>query len=218
MPWLMRWAVVMMRLCAACRNTSVSRTTGMAPEEITSARTCPVPQGKLVDIANDQQSGGGGYGFYDRLHQHDVHHGGLVDNQQVAIESIVVAALEPSRLGVDFKQPVDSFGFKAGRLGHPLGAGRLERIATAGRLLPREPEDGFDNGGLADPRSAGHHQRFRHQRELNGGDLTFGKSKPDPILDPWQGLVWINPCPRGLPVGKLYQTLSNNSLGPIQSC
>src|SRR5436190_1565551 len=38
-PWLIRWALVMMRLCAACRNTSVSRTTCTASDEITSAST-----------------------------------------------------------------------------------------------------------------------------------------------------------------------------------
>ena len=37
-PWLIRWALVMMRLCAACRNTSVRRTTGTAPDVIMSAR------------------------------------------------------------------------------------------------------------------------------------------------------------------------------------
>ena len=42
-PWLMRWALVMMRLCAACRNTSVRRTTGTAPDEMTSASTWPGP-------------------------------------------------------------------------------------------------------------------------------------------------------------------------------
>jgi hypothetical protein len=36
-------ALVMIRLCAACRKTSVSRTTGTAPEPITSANTCPGP-------------------------------------------------------------------------------------------------------------------------------------------------------------------------------
>ena len=39
----MRWALMMMRLCAACRNTSVRRTTGTAPDEITSANTWPGP-------------------------------------------------------------------------------------------------------------------------------------------------------------------------------
>src|SRR5437016_4842702 len=39
----MRWALVTMRLCAACRNTSVRRTTGTAPDEMTSASTWPGP-------------------------------------------------------------------------------------------------------------------------------------------------------------------------------
>ena len=77
--------------------------------------------GKLVYIANDQQSSSAGHRLYERLHQHDVDHGGFVDNKQVALEWIVVAALEPSRLGVDFKQPVNGFGFEAGRLGHAFG-------------------------------------------------------------------------------------------------
>ena len=42
-PWLIRCALVMIRLWAACRNTSVSRTTGTAPEAMMSARTCPGP-------------------------------------------------------------------------------------------------------------------------------------------------------------------------------
>jgi hypothetical protein len=33
----------MMRLCAACRNTSVRRTTGTAPDVMTSASTWPGP-------------------------------------------------------------------------------------------------------------------------------------------------------------------------------
>src|SRR5882672_4233677 len=68
--------------------------------------------GKLVNIANDQESGGDRHGLDERLHQHDVHHGSFVDNQQVAIERIVVAALEPSRLGIDFEQPVNGFGLE----------------------------------------------------------------------------------------------------------
>jgi hypothetical protein len=90
--------------------------------------------GKLVNIANDQESGGGGHSLYESLHQHDVHHGGFVDHQQVALEWIVIAALEPSRLGVNFEQSVDGFGFKAGRLSHAR-RGRLEHPAGAARLL-----------------------------------------------------------------------------------
>ena len=42
-PALIRWAFTTIRLSAACRNTSVSRATGTAPEAITSASTCPGP-------------------------------------------------------------------------------------------------------------------------------------------------------------------------------
>ena len=42
-PRLMPWAVVTIRLLAAWRNTSVRRTTGTAPEAMTSASTWPLP-------------------------------------------------------------------------------------------------------------------------------------------------------------------------------
>jgi len=42
-PWLIRWALTTIRLAAACRNTSVRRTTGRAPDPMMSARTCPGP-------------------------------------------------------------------------------------------------------------------------------------------------------------------------------
>ena len=44
---------------------------------------------KLVDVADDQQGGLVGYGLQQRLHQHDIDHGGLVDDQQVAVERVV---------------------------------------------------------------------------------------------------------------------------------
>ena len=37
-PWLMRWAFTMIWLWAACRNTSVRRTTGTAPPDEMMAR------------------------------------------------------------------------------------------------------------------------------------------------------------------------------------
>ena len=40
------------------------------------------------------------------MHQHDIDHGGLVDHQEVAIERIVLAPLEPPALGIDFQKPV----------------------------------------------------------------------------------------------------------------
>ena len=77
--------------------------------------------GKLVDVADDQHGRIVGNRLQERLHQHDVHHGGLIDNQQVAMERIVTAALETAGLRIDLKQPMNGFGFKTGRLGHALG-------------------------------------------------------------------------------------------------
>jgi hypothetical protein len=35
--------------------------------------------------------------------QHDIDHGGLVDNQQVTVERVVVATLEAAAFGVDLE-------------------------------------------------------------------------------------------------------------------
>ena len=47
-PRLIRCALVMIRLSAAWRKISVSRTTGTAPEPMMSARTCPVRRAIFV--------------------------------------------------------------------------------------------------------------------------------------------------------------------------
>src|SRR5262245_42428687 len=47
----MRCAFTMIWLCAACRNTSVRRTTGTAPDEMTSASTWPGPTGGSWSIS-----------------------------------------------------------------------------------------------------------------------------------------------------------------------
>ena len=38
--------------------------------------------------------------LHERLHQHDIDHGGLVDNQQVTVERVVVATVEAAALRV----------------------------------------------------------------------------------------------------------------------
>jgi len=59
---------------------------------------------KLVDIADDQQSGPFRDRAHQRPHQHDVDHGGFVDEEQVTVERVVAAALEAPALGVDLQQ------------------------------------------------------------------------------------------------------------------
>ena len=62
-----------------------------------------VDETSMVDVANDQKSGLVRHCLHERLHQHDIDHGGLVDNQQVTIERVIVAALEAAALRVDLQ-------------------------------------------------------------------------------------------------------------------
>ena len=56
-PSLMRCAVVMIRLCAAWRKTSVSRTTGTTPLSIRSLKHhARAHRGQLVHVAHQQQA------------------------------------------------------------------------------------------------------------------------------------------------------------------
>src|SRR3954465_13175262 len=85
LPVLMRWALVMIRLLAACRNTSVSRTTATMPLPLLPPGP-PLPRpdaavdyvpphpsgsdaGQLVDVADQQQRHAGWHGPEQRVHQ-----------------------------------------------------------------------------------------------------------------------------------------------------
>ena len=117
----------MIRLAAACRNTSVNRPYGHCARADDVGQHLPRSDGrKLVDIADDQQRRVVWRRFHERLHQHDIDHRGLVDDEQIAIERIVGVAFETAALGIDLQESVDRLGFDARRFGHALGraAGR----------------------------------------------------------------------------------------------
>ena len=54
-----------------------------------------------------------GVAFSERLHQHDVDHRGLVDDEQSRIEGIVGVAFETAALWIDFQETVDRLGLDA---------------------------------------------------------------------------------------------------------
>ena len=54
---------------------------------------------KLVDVADDQESGPVRYCLHERLHQHDVDHAGFVNHQQITVERVVVAAFKAPTFG-----------------------------------------------------------------------------------------------------------------------
>ncbi len=158
-------------------------------------------RGQLVDVADDQQRGIVRHRLQQRLHQHDIDHRGLVDDQQVAVERVVAVALEAAALGVDLEQPVDGLGLEAGRLGHALGGAAGGRAEQELHALGREdPQDRVDDGGLADAGAAGDDEHFGDQRQADRGLLAVGERQAGPLLDPGQGLVRIDPGPRELAV------------------
>ena len=184
-----------------------------------SASTWPGPtEGKLVDVANDQEGGLVRHRLHERLHQHDIDHRGFVDHQQVAIERIILAALEAAAFGIDLQQPVDGLGLEAGRFGHPLG-GAARRCAQqdVSALCRKDAQNGFDDGGFPNPRAASHDQHLGHQCEPDRGDLAFGKGKTDMLLDPRQRLVWIDPGPRQRAICQPHQPLGDGALRSVQT-
>src|SRR3984957_7846106 len=114
----MRWALMMIRLATACRNTSVRRTTGTAPEPMMSASTCPGPTEGNWSISPTINSAAlSGVAFNSAC---IVDHRGLGDDEQSAVEGIFSIAFEPAALGIDFQEPVNRLRLEARRFGHAL--------------------------------------------------------------------------------------------------
>ena len=61
----------------------------------------------MVDVSDDQQRRVVRDRLYERLHQHDIDHRGLVDHEQIAIEGIVGVAFETTGLWIDLQEPMD---------------------------------------------------------------------------------------------------------------
>jgi hypothetical protein len=68
------------------------------------------------------------------MHQQDVDHGGLVDDQQIAFEPVVGIPFEAAAFRVNLQQPVDGLGLEPGGFGHALGGTPVG--AHSNRLTP----------------------------------------------------------------------------------
>src|SRR6516164_5841450 len=194
----MRWALVMIRLCAACRNTSVSRTTGTAPDEMMSASTWPGPTE-------------GSWSMSPTINREALS-GTALKSACISMTSTMEASSTTSRsqssglsspppeatpLRVNVQQSMDCLGLEAGRLGHALGRAASRRTQQKGCALRCEDaQDRLDDGGFADAGPAGHDQHLGHQRESDCRDLAVREGKADALLDPRQGFVGIDRRPR----------------------
>src|SRR4029079_2600490 len=114
---------------------------------------------QLVDVPDNQERVIVRHRLYQRLHQHDIDHGSLVHDQQVAVELIVATAFEAAPPGVDLKQPVDGLGLEAGCLGHALGGAASGCAKKELCALCREyPQYRVDDRSLANSRPASDHE------------------------------------------------------------
>ena len=173
---------------------------------------------QLVDVTHDQEGGIIRHRLHQRLHQHDIDHGGLVDDQQVTVELVIAVALEAAALRVDLKQPVDGLCLEPCRLAHALGGAARRGAEKQPHALCREhPQDRLDDGGLADTRPAGNDEHLGPQRQADRGLLALGKLQTAALLDPRQGLVRVDPGPGKLAIDEPQQPLSDTTLGPVET-
>jgi hypothetical protein len=96
-----------------------------APDDV-GERLAGTNRRQLVDVADKKNGRMVGNGPQERVHKADVDHGGLIDNQEVAGQRIVLVSPEPARLRIRLKQTMDRPRLTPRRLPHPLGgpAGR----------------------------------------------------------------------------------------------
>ena len=82
-PSLILWALTMMSLSAAWRKIRVSCTTSKAPDAIRSRSTLPGPTlGSWFSVPHQDQAGSGVHCPQKCMHQMNVHHGHLINDDQ----------------------------------------------------------------------------------------------------------------------------------------
>jgi hypothetical protein len=147
----------------------------MAPESIRSASTAPRPhRGQLIDVTDEEQPRRIRYGAQQLVHQHRIHHRGLIDNQELGRQGVVRIALELIGRRIELQQTVYRLGFQPGglgqALGRPAGGGGEQHIDLLGA---QDLDQAVDQGRLAHPGAAGDDghlvgEQGRHRRALGG--------------------------------------------------
>ena len=113
-------------------------------------------RGQLVHVAHQNQTGACGKRPQQIAHERDIHHRGLVHDQQIAVDRILFIAGETPGTWLGFEQAVNGFRFQAGGLGEPLGRAAGGRAKNASDLFgSKDGEDGMHQGGLPYSGSSG---------------------------------------------------------------
>ena len=114
---------------------------------------------QLVDVADHDEAGGGLHGPKQGVHQDRIHHGGLVQDDQVGFQPVILVAAEFHDARVELEQPVDGLRFGAGHFGQTLRgpAGRCceQHFSAHAR---EQIDNALHAGGLAGSGPSGYRQ------------------------------------------------------------
>src|ERR1035438_7929905 len=164
----------MIWLPAACRNTSVKRTTGTSSHSIKSFRTLPGPtDGSWSTSPTRIREARLGTAFKDAVHHHYVDHRGFVHDYQVAIERVGLIAGELPRDWLHLQQAVDGFCLHTRRLRQTLrrsASGRTQQAFHA--LGPENRQDRIHQGRLAHAGTTGNDHYPAGESRLEGAPLA----------------------------------------------
>ena len=127
--------------------------------------------GQLVGIAHHQDAAAVPQRRDEGLKQLDVHHAHLVEDDDIALEQILVVVDEADHAAgvVHFEQAVDGGGLPAGQLAQPLG--RTARGSAESHplgLMFQQLQDGVHGGGLAGAGATGEDEAVLGHRLADG--------------------------------------------------
>src|SRR4051812_24127215 len=198
-PALIRWALVMIRLSAACRNTSVSRTTGTMPEPMMSASTCPGPTEGSWSTSPTRITA---EPFRTALRV-----AARIGTSTMLVSSRTSRVQSSGFSSVRLKPPPAGSNSSnrwivlASSLGHPLGrppgGGGQQDLDPLGR---QDLQDGVDQRGFTHPRPAGDDHDLGRQGHPDRRLLALRQRDAQLGLDPRDSLVGLNARPGRLPV------------------
>ena len=116
-------------------------------------------RGELVDVAHEDQPGPRRDGPQQALHEGDVNHRRLVDDDQPGIEPPGFVPLEPAFLGAVFEEAVNGAGFAARGGFHAFGGAPGRRSEFHGHVFRvKDRENAVENGGFSGSGTAGDHE------------------------------------------------------------
>ena len=130
---------------------------------------------QLIDIAHDQKRGPLGHGLHERLHQHDIDHGGFVDHQQVAIERVIFATLESATPGSTSSSRWMVLASKPVASVIPAGRRAQQKVDA---LCREDTQNGSDDCGFADARAPVMTSALDVNASRSEGQPSNGRTRP----------------------------------------